>query len=505
MAELLLICSRPIESVALGGADHVLQAPALGLLEAVDGGGPAGATAGGRAGATVGGRAGGAAGGPAGAAARSAGAATAVGLAGVLAGCGEDWRPGDVLVASEIHYSSGVRLLPSAPLVAAALRRTGLVVRIAPLAADNGLPGAAGSMVVDEQAGRVAAAYPDSPMAVVRSIGEGDAVERAVGSLFAVRVALQTWARACRAHTVLLASPRSFCAGVERAIETVRRALDTFGAPVYVRRQIVHNTHVVRDLAARGAVFVSEVDDVPEGATLVLAAHGVSPAVRRETADRPDLRVIDATCPLVAKVHTEARRYATSGHRILLVGHAEHEEVVGTVGEAPERIAVVASPADVEALPDLDGPVAYLTQTTLAMDETASVVAALKSRFPTIKGPPASDICYASENRQKAVRRIAPECDLVLVVGSANSSNTARLAEVARRQGCRAELIEDAADLRLGLLDGVGTIGITAGASVPDGLVMELIDAISGLGPLDVQEQRDEEETVHFALPTVVR
>jgi 4-hydroxy-3-methylbut-2-en-1-yl diphosphate reductase len=305
---------------------------------------------------------------------------------------------------------------------------------------------------------------------------------------------------------VLLAAPRSFCAGVERAIEIVDRALERYGAPVYVRRQIVHNTHVVADLEAKGAVFVEELDDVPAGATVVLAAHGVSPQVRSDASDRGDLAVIDATCPLVAKVHHEAKRFAARGYDIALIGHAGHEEVVGTVGEAPDRIRLVESPRDVAGLPvDGDRPMAYLTQTTLATDETAAVVDALHDRFPAIVGPSADDICYATQNRQDAVRAMAADCDLVLVVGSANSSNTARLVEVARREGSRAELVEDAAQLEPSWLDGVSTLGLTAGASAPEVLVQEVIDALGRLRPVTVEERRTTEETVRFALPMQVR
>jgi 4-hydroxy-3-methylbut-2-enyl diphosphate reductase len=305
---------------------------------------------------------------------------------------------------------------------------------------------------------------------------------------------------------VLLAAPRSFCAGVERAIEIVDRALERYGAPVYVRRQIVHNTHVVADLEAKGAVFVEELDDVPAGATVVLAAHGVSPQVRSDAADRGDLAVIDATCPLVTKVHHEAKRFVARGYDIALIGHAGHEEVVGTVGEAPDRIRLVESPRDVADLPiDGDRPMAYLTQTTLATDETAAVVDALHDRFPAIVGPSADDICYATQNRQDAVRAMAADCDLVLVVGSANSSNTARLVEVARREGSRAELVEDAAQLEPSWLDDVSTVGLTAGASAPEVLVQEVIDALGRLRPVTVEERRTTEETVRFALPMQVR
>jgi 4-hydroxy-3-methylbut-2-enyl diphosphate reductase len=321
-----------------------------------------------------------------------------------------------------------------------------------------------------------------------------------------VRSPLERWARACGSHEVVLASPRSFCAGVERAIEIVRRALERYGAPVYVRRQIVHNLHVVRDLESRGAIFVEELDEVPERATVVFAAHGVSPAVRAQADVRGDLKVIDATCPLVAKVHTEARRYAAQGHHLVLIGHADHEEIEGTLGEAPGRFHLVERSDDVQDL-DLDPeqPVAYLTQTTLATDETAEIVAALRHRFPRIVAPPADDICYATQNRQDAVRSIAHRCDLMLVVGSANSSNTARLVEVARREGCRSELVEDASQLQLGWLDSVGTIGLTAGASAPEFLVHELLETLRLLGPLTLSEATTTEETVRFALPTQVR
>jgi 4-hydroxy-3-methylbut-2-enyl diphosphate reductase len=305
---------------------------------------------------------------------------------------------------------------------------------------------------------------------------------------------------------VLLAGPRSFCAGVERAIEIVERALARFGAPVYVRRQIVHNAHVVADLEVKGAIFVGELSEVPDGATVVLAAHGVSPAVRTAAEDRPGLRVIDATCPLVAKVHHEARRYLAQDYHIVLVGHAGHEEVVGTMGEAPDAIELVQRPEDVARLAfDEQDKVAYLTQTTLSMDETAEVIDALRQRFPRLVGPPANDICYATQNRQDAVRALAHQCELLLVVGSNNSSNAARLVEVARREGCHAELIEDASELRLGWLEGVANIGLTAGASAPESLVTGVIDALAMLGPTTVTEHRITEETVQFSLPRQVR
>ena len=305
---------------------------------------------------------------------------------------------------------------------------------------------------------------------------------------------------------VLLAGPRSFCAGVERAIEIVERALERYGSPVFVRRQIVHNAHVVADLERKGAIFVEELDQVPDGATVVLAAHGVSPAVRAQANRREDLAVIDATCPLVAKVHHEARRFVAQGYDIALIGHADHEEVVGTLGEAPDRIHLVEGADDVASLP-IDGTrgVAFLTQTTLATDETAEIVSALRGRFPDIVGPSATDICYATQNRQDAVRAMARDCDLVLVVGSANSSNTARLVEVARREGSRAELVEDASQLRVSWLDGVATVGLTAGASAPEVLVQQVIDALAQIGSVTVEERRTTEETVRFSLPMQVR
>jgi 4-hydroxy-3-methylbut-2-enyl diphosphate reductase len=331
---------------------------------------------------------------------------------------------------------------------------------------------------------------------------------RALGSLLAVRRPLERWARACGEHEVVLASPRSFCAGVDRAIEIVERALQRHGAPVYVRRQIVHNLHVVRDLESKGAVFVEEIDEVPLHAVVVLAAHGVSPLVRLQAAERSDLKVIDATCPLVAKVHSEARRYASQDYNLVLIGHADHEEVIGTLGEAPDRFQVVEGADDVDRLelaPEPRRPVAYLTQTTLATDETAEIVEALRRRFPQITAPPANDICYATQNRQDAVRQIAHRCDLMLVVGSANSSNSARLVEVALREGCRAELIEDVSQLELGWLAGVTSVGLTAGASAPDLLVQEVLDTLALLGPVRLSEERTAEESVRFSLPTQVR
>jgi 4-hydroxy-3-methylbut-2-enyl diphosphate reductase len=313
------------------------------------------------------------------------------------------------------------------------------------------------------------------------------------------------WAPALDDREVVLASPRASCAGVERAVEIVERALEERGAPIYVRKQIVHNSHVVADLEDRGAVFVEEVDEVPRGATVIFSAHGVAPAVRARAAER-DLDVIDATCPLVAKVHGEARRFASAGFDIVLVGHEGHEEVDGTFGEAPERTHVIASAAEVDDLRVDDAErVAYLTQTTLAIDETAGVVDALRRRFPALAGPASSDICYATQNRQDAVRELAGDCDVVLVVGSSNSSNSQRLVEVAERAGCRGLLVEDASDIPPAVLAGRRRIGLTAGASAPEALVEAVVGALRGLGAVSVGEREVAREDVHFKLPPQLR
>jgi 4-hydroxy-3-methylbut-2-enyl diphosphate reductase len=303
-------------------------------------------------------------------------------------------------------------------------------------------------------------------------------------------------------HILLLAAPRSFCAGVERAIEIVERALTQRGHPVYVRKQIVHNTHVVADLEARGAVFVDELADVPPGATVVFSAHGVSPAVRTE-ATRRDLDVIDATCPLVTKVHTEARRFAAHGDTVLLIGHAGHEEVEGTLGEAPEHTILVENVTQARSVtvPDPER-VSYLTQTTLAVDETAEIVTVLRKRFPKLKGPASDDICYATTNRQHALSTVATEADLVLVIGSPNSSNSVRLVELARRAGTPAYLIDDAEDIRPEWLAGVRTVGLTAGASAPPRLVDEVLAV---LAPGTIIERETATESIRFTLPAAVR
>jgi 4-hydroxy-3-methylbut-2-en-1-yl diphosphate reductase len=300
---------------------------------------------------------------------------------------------------------------------------------------------------------------------------------------------------------VLLAAPRGYCAGVDRAVETVERALERFGAPIYVRKQIVHNLPVVRDLEGKGAIFVDELDEVPPGATVVLSAHGVAPEVYREASAR-GLRSIDATCPLVTKVHNEARKFAKDGYDIVLIGHEGHEEVVGTMGEAPNSITLIGTPDEARRLA-LERPdrVAYLSQTTLSVDETNEVIDVLRSRFPSIQGPPREDICYATQNRQQAVKALAAQSDVVLVIGSDNSSNSNRLAEVARSCGARSYLIDDETEIRSQWLDGASVVGVTSGASAPEWLVDRVIGYFRDRGVSDVQTVTVVEEDVHFALP----
>ena len=308
------------------------------------------------------------------------------------------------------------------------------------------------------------------------------------------------------AKRVLLAAPRGYCAGVDRAVVTVEKALELYGPPVYVRKEIVHNKHVVTTLASRGAIFVDETDEVPRGATVVFSAHGVSPTVHEEAASR-ELRSIDATCPLVTKVHREARRFAADDVDILLIGHEGHEEVVGTSGEAPEHITIVDGPDDVDSLEVRDpSKVVWLSQTTLSVDETMETGRRLRERFPQLIDPPSDDICYATQNRQLAVKQMAPECDLIIVVGSRNSSNSVRLVEVALGHGARAgHLVDYAAELEDAWFEGVSTIGVTSGASVPEILVRDVLGALAARGYDDVQEIRSAEENILFALPTELR
>ena len=305
---------------------------------------------------------------------------------------------------------------------------------------------------------------------------------------------------------VLLATPRGYCAGVDRAVQTVERILELEGPPIYVRKQIVHNLHVVRALEKRGAIFVDETDQVPEGATVVFSAHGVAPVVHEEAAAR-NLRTIDATCPLVTKVHNEARRFAREGYEILLIGHEGHEEVVGTAGEAPQATTLVDGPADAAAVQVKDpDKVVWLSQTTLSVDETLETVRALGERFPTLHSPPSDDICYATQNRQAAVKAIGPRADLFLVVGSANSSNSVRMVEVARDAGARdAHLVEDASAINESWLDGVRTVGLSSGASVPEILVGDVLSWLAERGYGDVEEVNAADEKQSFALPRELR
>ena len=305
---------------------------------------------------------------------------------------------------------------------------------------------------------------------------------------------------------VLLAKPRGYCAGVDRAVVAVEKALEAHGAPVYVRKEIVHNKHVVETLRDRGAIFVDEADQVPEGALVVFSAHGVAPTVHLQAAER-NLRTIDATCPLVTKVHHEAKRFAADDYDILLVGHHGHEEVEGTAGEAPDHVQLVEHPEDVAAVTVRDPEkVVWLSQTTLSVDETMETVRMLRERFPSLQDPPSDDICYATQNRQVAVKAMAPHCDLVLVVGSQNSSNSKRLVEVALTAGAGASyLIDFAKEIDESWLDGVGTVGVTSGASVPELLVQGVVEYLGARGWTDVEEINTAEETLTFSLPRELR
>src|SRR5690242_15858104 len=437
---------------------------------------------------------------------------------GVGAGLTDDLGPGDLVVGTEV----GVATCLSAPLLAGELRRAGLTARTGRITTVDHLVrrseraelAADGTLLADMESAPLAGAAGDRPVAVIRAVSDtpvhpvAGIVSGGLAALRALRAAApvaERWAAACGSRQLLLAGPRSFCAGVERAIEIVERALELQGKPVYVRKQIVHNTRVVGELEDRGAVFVDELDQVPDGATVVFSAHGVSPAVRTE-ASRRGLAVIDATCPLVSKVHAEARRFAREGYTLALIGHAGHEEVEGTLGEAPDSTVLVQTAEDVAALsvPD-ESKVAYLMQTTLAVDEAADVAAAIREKFPRMRAPRSDDICYATTNRQAAVRAVAAEADLVLVAGSKNSSNSVRLVERSERAGTEAHLIDGAEDIELSWLAGVSTVGLTAGASAPPAVVTEIIEALSGLGAVTVTEKITTTESVQFGLPREVR
>jgi 4-hydroxy-3-methylbut-2-enyl diphosphate reductase len=304
---------------------------------------------------------------------------------------------------------------------------------------------------------------------------------------------------------LLLAAPRGYCAGVDRAVQTVERALELYGPPVYVRKEIVHNKHVVEQLRASGAVFVDQETEVPEGKTVVFSAHGVAPSVHRN-AEARSLRTIDATCPLVTKVHVEAKKFAAQGYTIVLIGHAGHEEVEGTMGEAPDQVVLIETEEDVDRLEVADPQrVAYISQTTLSVDETTAIIARLRERFPAIVGPRTDDICYATTNRQAAVRQMAGECDLVLVIGSRNSSNSNRLVEVARDHGAESHLIDNERQVREEWLEGARTVGISSGASAPEELVQRLVDFFRERGTTDVSEFEVVQEDVRFMLPKEIR
>jgi 4-hydroxy-3-methylbut-2-en-1-yl diphosphate reductase len=430
---------------------------------------------------------------------------------GVGGGLTADLSVGDVVVSDAT---------PAAPLLASELRRAGLTVHVGPVVTVDHLLlkrreraklAATGAICVDMESAPLMSAAGDRPVAVIRAISDTPGRSFVSGGLVALRSlrsaapVVERWAAACAPREVLLAGPRSFCAGVERAIEIVERALEQRGAPVYVRKEIVHNKRVVGDLGAKGAVFVDELDQVPDGATVVFSAHGVSPAVRTE-ATRRGLSVIDGTCPLVSKVHAEARRFAADGYTVALIGHAGHEEVEGTLGEAPTSTVLVQTAEDVAKLKPRSGEkVAYLMQTTLSVDEAAEVSGALREKFPGVRAPGSDDICYATTNRQAAVRTVAAESDVVLVAGSKNSSNSVRLVETCERAGTPAHLIDGASDIRLEWLAGASKVGLTAGASAPPAVVSEIVSALSGLGPVSVSERVTTTESIRFGLPKEVR
>ncbi len=446
-------------------------------------------------------------------------------IAGVCGALDPTLEPGDVVLASELRTAETTLSCPDPTILAGVLRRGGLRVHIGPIVSSSGLVFGArrrelaqsGPLAVDMESAWLAGDALGTPLTTLRVVLDTPryeihrparaaiAARRAFRALREASALLEDWAAALGPREVLLAGPRASCAGVTRAVEIVERALSLRGAPVYVRKQIVHNAHVVGQLEDRGAVFVDELDEVPEGSTVIFSAHGVSPAVRDAAAAR-GLDVIDATCPLVAKVHAEARRFAAEDFQIVLVGHGDHEEVEGTVGEAPQHTRVIASIEEARALP-LAGSqrVACLTQTTLAVDETAGIVEALRERRPDLVLPASEDICYATQNRQDAVRAIADRCDLVLVVGSQNSSNSRRLVEVAERAGCRAALVERAEEIPPSILIGATRIGVTAGASAPELLVEQVVSALAGLGSVSVSETLVATEDTRFNLPPQVR
>ncbi len=455
-------------------------------------------------------------------------------VAGVAGGVAGHVKAGDIVVANEVRGPEGSTVRsPAAPLLAAAIRALDLRgpggepvrVHLGPIATTDRLAlggrrkvlAAEGVAAVDMEASWLATLATNQAFAVVRVIVDDAETglyhpatvtrgRAALQTLTKIVPALEKWSDAVSPRRrVVLASPRSFCAGVERAIEIVEEALERYGAPVYVRRQIVHNAYVVADLERRGAVFVEELDEVPDEVPVVLSAHGVAPSVREDAADR-GLTVVDATCPLVAKVHTEARRALRDGNTVVFIGHPNHDESEGLLGEDPDpanpRIRLVENARQAKEL-EVEDPsrLAYLTQTTLAEDEAADIITALRATFPDITEPPSSDICYATTNRQRAIRDIAAEVDVVLVVGSQNSSNSKRLVEVAERAGAAAYLIDGADEIDPAWLAGARSVGLTAGASAPPKLVDEVADALAGLGPVHREEPPGVEESYKFTLP----
>ncbi|MEV4760515.1 4-hydroxy-3-methylbut-2-enyl diphosphate reductase [Micromonospora sp. NPDC049559] len=454
-------------------------------------------------------------------------ATAALAVAGIGGGLTDRLQPGDVVVATEVRRDAPDAAslpCPGAPLLAAALRRRGHTVHLGPVVSTDRLVdgaererlAATGALAVDTESAALLAGAGRRPVACVRAVADVPPgplyrpatlarVATALRTLRSVGPALVDWAAATTVRGVLLAAPRSFCAGVERAIGVVEQALHRHGPPVYVRKQIVHNVHVIADLQRRGAVFVDELDEIPDGAVTVFSAHGVAPAVR-DTAARRGLPLIDATCPLVAKVHSEARRFVGRGNTVLLIGHAGHEETEGTLGEAPGRITLVESAQDAERIEVADPErVSYLVQTTLAVDEVSGVLDVLRRRFPALTGPSSDDICYATTNRQVALREVAARADVVLVLGSANSSNSRRLAEVSERDGTPAYLVDDVEAVDPRWLAGARTVGVTAGASAPPWLVERAVEALRGLGARTVREHTTSTEDVHFTLPKEVR
>jgi 4-hydroxy-3-methylbut-2-enyl diphosphate reductase len=414
---------------------------------------------------------------------------------------------------------------PGAPIIAGMLRRAGIPAHVGPIVSvARPVTGSkraelaeSGALVADMESAWLAAAAAGRPFVALRVVLDTPSRELwnplALRSTFvpawrALRSGagvLAEWGAAIAPRELIRAAPRASCAGVERAIEVVERVLDRYGPPVYMRKQIVHNRHVVDELEQRGAICVEELREVPDGATIVFSAHGVSPKVRDE-AQRRRLNVVDATCPLVSKVHGEARRFADAGYTIVLIGHEGHDEVEGTVGEVPDKISVIASGEQADELTVADPTrVAYLTQTTLAVDETKGIVERLRARFPKIVGPRSDDICYATQNRQDAVKALAPSCELMLIVGSPNSSNSNRLVEVAEAHGTRARLVDDESEIDPRWLLGVGRIGVSAGASTPERIAVRIEQALTVLGPLESRTQTVVDETVRFALPKEVR